>query len=138
MAHDADTRNQFVELRARGWSFSRIAKNLNVSKQTLINWSKELHCEIANLRNIELEALQECYANTIEHRLKMFGQLRKKAFKELNSRDLSQIKTPELVKLFLSLTAAIGKEQTLVNFRKKESLAKKILEKDFFIDQWPG
>src|ERR1700741_3135500 len=37
---DQQTRNRFVELRAQGWSYERIAKELGVSKQTgnVLEW----------------------------------------------------------------------------------------------------
>lgn len=56
---DQETRERFVELRAEGWSFDRIAQELKASKQTLVNWGKELALEISNLKAIELEALRE-------------------------------------------------------------------------------
>jgi orotate phosphoribosyltransferase-like protein len=54
---DVSVKGRFVELRARGWSFDRVAKELKVSKQALINWSRELALEIRNRRAIEHEAL---------------------------------------------------------------------------------
>ena len=54
---EQEIKTGFVELRAKGWSYDRIAQELKVSKQTLIIWSKELACEIANLKAIELETL---------------------------------------------------------------------------------
>jgi transcriptional regulator of acetoin/glycerol metabolism len=33
--HDTATRHRFIELRARGWSLARIAKELGVSRPTL-------------------------------------------------------------------------------------------------------
>ena len=50
-------KQEFIELRAKGWSFDKIAKKLGKAKQTLIDWSKELQDEIANRKAIELEAL---------------------------------------------------------------------------------
>ena len=40
MKKDQQTRNRFVELRAQGWSYERIAKELGVSKQTgnVLEW----------------------------------------------------------------------------------------------------
>lgn len=49
---DQETKERFVELRAKGWSFDRIARELKVSKQTLINWSRELALQIGNLKAI--------------------------------------------------------------------------------------
>ena len=54
-----ETKERFIELRAKGWSFDKIAKELGKAKQTLIDWSKELQDEIANRKALELEALYE-------------------------------------------------------------------------------
>ena len=56
-----ELREKFIQLRAKGWSFDKIAKELGKAKQTLINWSKELQDEIANRKALELEALYESY-----------------------------------------------------------------------------
>ena len=41
-----EEREKFIELRAEGLNFDKIAKELKRSKQTLINWNKELGGEI--------------------------------------------------------------------------------------------
>jgi transposase len=43
---DLETKMVFVELRAKGYSYYRISKEMDISKQTLINWGKELAREI--------------------------------------------------------------------------------------------
>ena len=57
--HTEETKNKFIELRAKGWSFDRIAQELGVSKRTLIRWQEESGVQIENLRQIELERVQE-------------------------------------------------------------------------------
>lgn len=52
---DQETKEKFVELRAKGLSFDRIAAELHVSKQSLINWAKELETEIGNMRKLSLK-----------------------------------------------------------------------------------
>ena len=136
MAYDTETKNQFIELRAKGWAFSKIAEHLGISKQTAVTWSKDFHVEIANLRNIELEALQEKYKNTVEQRLKLFGRQLKRVTKELKNRDLSEVATKDLMEMFLKLAAALRKEQTVCNFRKEENIAKRLLKPDTYLDQW--
>ena len=37
-----ETKHRFIELRAKGYSFDKIALELNKAKQTLIDWSREL------------------------------------------------------------------------------------------------
>lgn len=96
-----ETKERFIELRAKGWSFDKIAKDLGKAKQTLIDWSKELEDEIANLRAIELEALYEKYYLLKESRIETFGGLVKKLKAEAMSRDLTEVPTEKLLELLL-------------------------------------
>ena len=40
-----ETKRRFIELRAKGYSFDKIAKELGKAKQTLLDWSRELDQE---------------------------------------------------------------------------------------------
>ena len=44
--HDEKTVERFVELRSQGWPFTRLAAELQVSKPTLINWSRKHQFQI--------------------------------------------------------------------------------------------
>ena len=57
--HDQQTRTHFIELRAQGWSLSRIAGQLHVAKRTLVEWNRDAQREIRDLKDVELEALHE-------------------------------------------------------------------------------
>jgi hypothetical protein len=106
-------KEQFVELRARGLSFTGIAKELQVSKQTLMNWSRDLSLEIRNRRAIEFEALLEMHALTREKRIEAIGQLLKRMNQELAARPLTEIPTERLLDSILKLMAeseAVGSE----------------------------
>lgn len=96
-----ELKTQFVELRAKGYSFSRIAKKLRVSKSTVTEWNEELAEQVARLRAQELEAIQEKYALQKEARLKALGQHLGALEKELAKRDLSQVPTEKLLELIL-------------------------------------
>jgi len=48
-----EQKRRFVELRAKGYSYARIAKELRVSKGTLTAWNIELEAEIAKVRTVE-------------------------------------------------------------------------------------
>ena len=61
MENKLDKQLQFIEMRAKGNSFDRIAKKLKVNKKTLIEWSKVNHKEIRMLANLEKDALFESY-----------------------------------------------------------------------------
>ena len=54
---------KFVELRAKGMSFERIAEEIKVSKPTLIKWSEELFHEVQEAQFYELEPAGELQAH---------------------------------------------------------------------------
>jgi len=105
-----ETKERFIELRAKGWSFDKIAKELGKAKQTLINWSKELEDEITNLKALELEALYEKHYLLKENRIETFGAMLTKIKKEVESRDLSDVPTDKLLDLFLKYNNQIREE----------------------------
>jgi transcriptional regulator with XRE-family HTH domain len=105
---------QFVELRAKGWSYAKIARKLKVSKGTLSNWSQELEGEIATLKAIELESLYERYYMTKEGRIKLLGKQLKDIEAELKKRGLEDISTEKLVDLKLKVYEALLDEYTEV------------------------
>jgi len=117
---DQETRERFVELRARGLSFDKISKELKVSKQTLIDWSRGLQEEIGNLKAIELEALQEKYFLTKEKRIELFGERLKAIKEELDKRDLKDVATDKLIELLLRYHRILKEEFTPLELMKQE------------------
>ena len=105
-----DQKEKFIELRAKGWSFDRIARELGRAKQTLIDWSKELQEEIANRKALELEALYESYYLMRENRLQTFGAMLTKIKKEVERRDLSDVPTDKLLELLLKYNSQVKEE----------------------------
>jgi hypothetical protein len=57
--HSPETVQRFIELRAQGWTYARLMVDLNVTKPTLIAWSRKYQFDIQNLHSIKLEALRE-------------------------------------------------------------------------------
>jgi hypothetical protein len=110
MAINIDQKEKFIELRAKGWSFDRIAKELGRAKQTLIDWSKDLQEEIANRKALELDALYETYYLQRENRLQMFGAMLTKIKEEVEGRDLSDVATDKLLELFLKYNSQVKEE----------------------------
>lgn len=106
-----ELKSAFVALRAKGWSYRKIARKLKVSKTTLANWSRELEAEIASLRAIELEGLQEQYGLLKEGRIKLLGGLIKRLQQEALSRDLATVPTDKLLDLLLKYQEAFLAEQ---------------------------
>jgi len=94
-------KSQFVQLRARGLSYAKIAKELKVSTSTLTNWNQELQEEISQAKAMELEALQEEYFILKEGRIKLLGDQLKAIQEEISGRDLSKVSTERLMDLQL-------------------------------------
>ena len=95
-----DRKEKFIELRAKGWSFDKIAKSLKISKVTLVGWSKEYEEEISNLKALELEALYEKYYLLKEHRISNFGKVLKKVKDELDKRNFKDVQTDKLIEIY--------------------------------------
>jgi DNA invertase Pin-like site-specific DNA recombinase len=117
---DTQTKNRFIELRSQGFSYEKIATELKVSKQTLINWSKELQLEILNLRAIQLEALQEKYFLTKEKKIEFIGNILNALKAEADKRDLTKLSDRELLELILKFSEKLDKEIVPVTFRTEE------------------
>lgn len=107
-----EIKQEFVELRAKGWSYTRIARRLKVSKSTLSNWRGELEEEIASLKAIELEALQEEFYLLKEGRIRLLGEQVKAIRKELEKRDFSDVPTDKLLDILLRYQSSLKEEFT--------------------------
>ena len=124
MAKDTETKLRFVELRAQGLSYDRIAKELQASKPTLIGWARVFELEIQNLRVIELESLLEQYCMTKAKRIELLGKKLKTIKNELESRDLKDVPTDKLIILFLKCFELAKQEAEAVEptFAEREPL----------------
>ena len=118
-----ETKTRFIELRAKGYSFDKIAKELGKAKQTLIDWSKELEEEIANLKALELEALYEEFYLLKEDRLRRLGKILKSIEDELLDRDLSEVATDRLLDLLLKYRAQIEEDLVEPTFKSREEIS---------------
>ena len=123
-----ETKNKFIELRAKGYSFDKIAKEIGIAKQTLIDWSKELKNQIANLKAFELEVLQEKYFLSKKNRLETFGSLLGSIKKEIINRDLSDVPTDKLLDLFLKFSIQIEKENISPVFKTSTEIEEEVLD----------
>lgn len=102
-----ETKRRFIELRAKGYSFDKIAKELGKAKQTLLDWSRDLDQEIAQAKALELDSLYESYSLYKEARLKTLGEILSKLKKEVDKRDLIDLPTDRLLDLFLKYEGVV-------------------------------
>ncbi len=106
-----DTKEKFVELRVAGETFEAIAKKLEVSKQTLINWSKEdaIKETISTARLMKYQSILKIYEQNRQGKIEYFASLSKKMKDELKTRDLSKVRTENLLKLILGNDEKLSK-----------------------------
>ena len=105
--HDDQTVQRFIERRAQGWTYARLMTELNVSKPTLIAWSRKHQFQIQNLKAIELEALREKWLASTAERVNALGEKLRKVETELDKRDVSGLTTPQLHTLARNLRRQI-------------------------------
>ena len=115
----AEQKSRFIHLRAKGHSYARIAKELSVSKGTLVNWNTELEAEIAQARSVELEALQEEFFLLKEGRIRLLGEQLKAIQAEIGTRDLSKVNTDKLMELQLRYFAELKGEYVKTSERTR-------------------
>ena len=117
-----DTKEKFIELRAKGWSFDKIAKELGKSKQTLIDWSKDLQDEIANRKATELEALYETYYLLKEAKIKKYEAILSKITNELESRNFNNVPTGRLLELYLLYFERLSQEVVEPTYKSSQEI----------------
>ena len=105
-----ELKRDFVLLRSKGLSFSKIAKELHVSKATLVSWNKTLEAEIARLKAIELEALYEEAHLLKRGRIGLLSGQLKALQDELAKRDLGDVATDKLLDLWLRVYGEMKSE----------------------------
>lgn len=117
----AALKEAFIELRAEGRSYQDIAAALDVSKPTLIAWGKELELELANARTLRLDGLFEKYTVAKSKRVEVFGKRLDAILAELDTRPLSDVPTPALLKLALDYGDRLKAEAEPLELKGKET-----------------
>jgi hypothetical protein len=69
---------------------------LNVSKPTLIAWSRKHQFQIQNLKAIEMESLREKWLTSVTVRVDKLGSQLQQVESELAKRDLADLSTQQL------------------------------------------
>jgi len=111
---------EFIELRAKGNSFDRIAKRISVSKGTLIDWSKQLSVDLRNRISLETDTTIEKYQLARKNQLELYGVQLAKIREELGKRDLKEVSTPKLIEMQMKLIDAINNDdKTTITFSSK-------------------
>lgn len=97
-------KDQFVIKRGlEGKSFDTIAKELSVTKATLIQWSKEFKEDVSDLMNFEKERIIEKYKAGKKIRFEAILEMRDKILEEIKKRNLSEVSFGSLMKNFVEV-----------------------------------
>lgn len=128
---DRDTENRIIELRARGKSYSTIASELKIGKQTALDVCKKYKEQIATLQALELEQLYEEQRITSTERITAIASLMQRVREEIDSRDLSQVPTEKLIVLYLKQSSALREEIIEPNFQSSEEQARDRQEREY-------
>ncbi len=106
---DQETVDRFIELRALGWSFPRLADELKVSLGTLFNWSRKYHHLLHNAREIRRDDITQKLGLTRDQSLHYLSADLERVRQELAKRDLSQLSTARLLTLSAQLRADLDR-----------------------------
>ena len=105
-----EQQNRFIELRAQGFSYRDIAKDIGVSVNTLRAWEKRLSSEIAELKAIELDDLHTRFYMAKEARIARLGDTLNKLTAQEEARDFSDIPTDKLLDLKMKFMKELKEE----------------------------
>jgi len=105
---------KFIELRAQGLSFDRIAEETGTSKTTLLKWNKLYGKELEQAQYFELQALLQQYGLMRKNRVEGVSILLQAVIEEMKKRagneSLSRLPTDKLFALYLSLEGRLEEE----------------------------
>jgi transposase len=119
--HPDKTEAEFIVLRSEGWSISRIAKHLDVSRPTLIKWNEQYHFAIRSLRAVELEALHQSILEKHEQELAHLAKQQSAIAKELSKRKLADVSTEILFRIDSLLREEIQKTRAAALLIQEDS-----------------
>lgn len=88
---------EFVLLRAEGLSFDKIASQINVTKKTLIQWSRLFQSEIKDLEFQAMQQIREEFGNNQVQKYKTLLEHLKKLDEGIADADFSEEKIKDLL-----------------------------------------
>lgn len=105
-----ELKQQYIQLRAEGKSYSFIAEQLHISKSTCTKWERDLASEIDDLKRAELAELYESYNMTKKARIKKLGDTLDKINNALEQVDFSEVDPVRLLDFKLKYMEALKGE----------------------------
>jgi chemotaxis regulatin CheY-phosphate phosphatase CheZ len=134
-----EKRRRFIQLRGQGLSYRKIAKELNLSTNTLTRWSLILDVHINNARIIEFEGLMEEYFITCQQRTKALATQLNNITQALVECDFTNERPHRLIEMQTRITKELKEITPKIEFHRKipfggNEAIRKILN---HTDTWP-
>lgn len=108
----AETKQEFIRLRAEGLSYRAIQERLDVSKSTCQKWESLYKENIAELKADQMNELYNAYGMTKEARIKKLGNTLDRLQTALDGIDLKDLPPEKLLDFYLKYTDALKSEYT--------------------------
>ena len=99
---------EFITLRADGLSFDKIAKQLKISKATLIQWSKLFEDNIKELQFYAMVEIKKSFSHSIKGRYEVLLKQLDKIDNAILNADLSEESLKDLIQLQQHTTTQIA------------------------------
>lgn len=115
-------KQKFIELRAQGLSFDKIAQELGISKPTLLKWSQDYGREIANLVYFQFETILTQFRLEKTARVKSMATLLSKALDELESRSFKELSGKELLSIVDYASERLQDELSFIRYTTDETV----------------
>lgn len=106
----AETKTEFIRLRAEGRSYGYISDRLHVSKTTCTTWERDLARQIDDLKKAQLAELCESYGAAKEGRIKRLGETLEKINAALEQTDFTEVDPAKLLDFKLKYMEALKEE----------------------------
>jgi len=94
-----EQKENFIELRAKGFSFEKISTEINVSKSTLIKWQNEFKKEISNREFLNYQNIIEKHQLLKTNKVEILSDFLEKLWKEIQIKDLTKIEIKDLIRI---------------------------------------
>lgn len=94
---EQEKRDNFIILRANGYSYNQIAAQLSISKSTCSAWQKELGGHILDLKREQLTELYKKYGMRREARIEQLGGIMARIDTALEDKPLEELPADKLL-----------------------------------------
>ncbi len=110
-----EKQKSFIDLRSQGCSYDAIARAIAVSKPTLLKWSQQFDSDISQNKSKATDDLQTRYRDMRTSRVDALHYQIERIYKELATRNLESVRTPQLVKILAIVNRELRAEQDSID-----------------------